>query len=657
MQNVQADSGNGQITWILPGTGYTYSITLYAKNMSELGYQNISVVVYKIDIGTGVWTLVTNASVNGTMLWPNTTVDYNFNFTNHSNGSYSYWYNFSINGSFFIDVDIGEPSVGNATINDTIVVGRIINNFTISPSSVPKNQWCTFAVTVCNFGSFQLTNVTTTLTIYNSSGSFKEAQNLTDNSIFSAGDCQTLTTQIMFLGAAYPVGQYVGQINVTFNDTSASDVIQYYANVTSENQSFNITAATTPPTTPPTGGFGGGGGARRISESVRKTGVDFKKYVILRETRPGEEIIVETILRNLTNKTKKISAIISGVPPEWLSLNQQKQELGPHSDGIIKVLLDIPEHNVEYGDYFVIARITSGGFSTETFFVLRVKYYPEDYEFPEVFRNIDTNFIENKTFVEIDVHNPKNRYKYVEIVEDIPKSLAQHVNEISFGTSPTEVLVADPKVSWMMLDFEGNEERKIEYEAAFATEEYEPYVYWPVEQVNVLYPGVPEKIKISQVHIDVLIPGMENNASFLITNTYPMKMDIKLSFDLPYGWKASPSQMSFSIDAQSSTPISFLITPRPDIKDGTYSASIIIRHNFGTVSKSVPLIVGGTGIAYIDITGLFFLALPWIGLILFLICLVYVAKTRYKKTIVRSALKSERRETLNNIRDLVFKKK
>ena len=344
------------------------------------------------------------------------------------------------------------------------------------------------------------------------------------------------------------------------------------------------------------------------------------------------------------------------MPKEWLQIVHSKYDIGPFEDDAFQVLLDIPKHDVVYGDYFVTTRITSSGFTTETFFVLRIKHYPEDYEFPLVFREIDTDFINNETLVNIEIYNPGGFYGYVEVIEDIPKSLAQHVNELDFGTEPTEIIVPDPKVSWMLLDFESKEHRGINYEASFAAEEFEPYVYWPVEQVNVMYPGTPEKVKISQIYIPSLIPGVPNNASFLVTNTYPMEMDIELSFDLPYGWKANPSQISFSVDAHSSVTVSFLITPRMDIQEGTYSATIMVRYNFGTVSKSVPLIVGGPGASYIDITGLFFIALPWVGLILVLIVFIYIGRSMYRKRSVHLMLKEDRKETIENIRKLVFRK-
>ena len=98
MQNVQADSSDGRMTWVVPG--YYLQLTLYTKNMSQVGYQNLSIFAQVYNTSDLLWYPIRNATVNGTMIWPNGTVDYNFPFVNHSNGTYSYWYNFSINGSY-----------------------------------------------------------------------------------------------------------------------------------------------------------------------------------------------------------------------------------------------------------------------------------------------------------------------------------------------------------------------------------------------------------------------------------------------------------------------------------------------------------------------------------------------------------------------------
>jgi len=654
---VEASQSNGEMTWVTGGS-YTLSVTLLDRNMSQPGTQNISVIVESVDTVTGIRTYVTNATVNGTIIYPNATVDYNFPFLNHSNGSYSNNYpNFTTNGSFWIDVDVTEPSIGGIDVNDTIVVGYIINNFTIAPTSVAQNVPCTFAVTICNSGTDSLTNVTTRLRIYNSSWALQRENNLTSGATFFARDCQILTTQITFTG--YPVGQYWGQINVSYNESSAHDLKVW------ENETFNITVATTPPVIPPPAG-GGGGGAGIARESAVSIGLGFKKHPMLVEVPSGQEVIIDTVVINLTDKPKTLRSLISGVPKEWIMIQDtMNMEVKAGESKTVSVILDIPK-DIVYGDYFITNRMRVGSGITEPFFLLRVKYYPEDYDKPMVFRKINTNFVEGTTEVKINVINPKTPYKYVEVIEEIPKSLAYDVNSISFGTSPTEVLRADPKVSWMILEFRAEETEEITYTVNTSVDEYEPYVYWPVEQVNIMMPGVPEKLKITEVFIPTLTTGTENEASFLLTNTYPMALDVKLEFGIPYGWKTDPEEITIDIGPHSSTNVSFLIIPWESAKKGTYTMTIKNTFNFGTTTKEIPVIVEDigagfagceSGIGFTCITGLTVMAMPWVGGILSLVVLFYAGRCIYKRKSVVNVLREDRRETLDRIRELAFRKK
>jgi len=140
-----------------------------------------------------------------------------------------------------------------------------------------------------------------------------------------------------------------------------------------------------------------------------------------------------------------------------------------------------------------------------------------------------------KTDVNIIVSNPYRNYTRVDVTEDIPKELANSTDYVTFGTAPTEVLRKDPIIMWSITGMAAGDTRNISYSVAKVLEEYTPYIYWPLRQLDVISPTAPSTLKLTGFTLPYFTPGTSSAISFKVKNmdSVPQKVG---------AWNPSPSR-------------------------------------------------------------------------------------------------------------------
>jgi len=479
----------------------------------------------------------------------------------------------------------------------------------VVPSPVYTDSIPTFTVTVKNIGNcYTMDNVFVYIDAYNSLNIDVWNDSQVSNSGFGPGTSSSFSFSNSFTEDTYSLNVSVSYSVFDFNSTNILN--------SSNNKTINMSVTTRPVTVTQGPGGGGGGGGVPSSISIPAF-VQFKKYPVVQEVAPGSVIIVDMSIKNPQDKTQNIDITFKGVAAGWINLFQNNIKIDPLQTRAVSFTLAVPE-NADSGDYLAKAEIHDGGISGYSYFVVRVKKYPDNYPAPRVYRKVDLNFIDNKSTVTITVQNDADPHKRIEIYEDVPKILADNVDKIDFTTAPSSIVRADPVFMFALADVAPNERRGIEYTINNVIDEYEPYVYWPIEQINVLYERGADKIQIYNIYQTIAQRGTgQTSLSFDIANVYTNTLNITIQPWLPSGWSSSPDNMSLLMPAQTQTNVKFAINIPVDIPDGAYYGGVNIYYENTSIAKEIVFRLAPGGLLF----GFGFFGIDF-GLVLIIIAVI-----------------------------------
>ena len=335
----------------------------------------------------------------------------------------------------------------------------------------------------------------------------------------------------------------------------------------------------------PSGG-GIGGGIALPSGITQPAFVQFQKYPVLQEVGPGTSLIVDLSLKNPASSSQKIGISLIGIPSNWINLFENNISLGPYQTRTISFTVVVPE-NAEAGDYLVKADIHDTTIKGYSYFIIRVKEYPSNYSAPQIYRRVNLNFVDNTSSVDITVVNDAAMHRKVNVYEKIPKAIADNVDQVDFQTAPTEIVQADPIVMFSLENIAPRERREIKYNVNNVISEYEPYVYWPIDRIDVLYEKGLEKVQVSNVYQTILNPGEDNYLLLDVGNIYSAPVDVVIQTWLPKGWNSTPASIELNIPPMSQTNIRFKINVPFDANMGVYYGTLQLQYENSIISKEL----------------------------------------------------------------------
>jgi hypothetical protein len=455
-----------------------------------------------------------------------------------------------------------------------------ITNYGVEQYPLYSDELSRIFVTAINQGNCHtMDNVSIYVDVYSSSLIDVDNCSATSSGPFGPLDSTTLRCTLSPLSP----GSYTVNITTIYTVLNFTNLPHIYSN--SRNVSFNLTVITRPVVFPPVY-YGGGGGGLPSSISTA-TFVQFQKYPVLQEVAPSSFIIVDLTARNPQNKTQRIKINLSGLPGGWITMMSNDLSMASYETKTFSFTLNVPD-NAEAGDYLVKATITDTNINGYSYFVVRVKSYPDNYAAPEFYRKVDLDFINNKSSISVTVKNDAKPHTRVDVYENIPKEIADNVNKVDFTTSPASIVQADPTVMFSMNDLLPEEKRSISYVVNNVIDQYEPYVYWPIEQVHILYEKGVDKIQIANIYQSILVPGAGNDyLTFDIGNIYTQPLNVTVTVWLPSGWKATPDNATLDIPAFQQTNVRIGIYAPPDVNYGAYYGGLYITYENTTISKEL----------------------------------------------------------------------
>jgi hypothetical protein len=455
-----------------------------------------------------------------------------------------------------------------------------ITNILISPdNNAYSDQLVMIQVAIKNTGNcYTISNASVYLDIYNSLGMDVKNASTVSNSGLGPG---TISYLLNF--SAYFTTPDTYLVNVTLN-YSVSDFNGTTIFTSFSNKSTNMTITTRPSTTPGPITGGGGGGMPSVIRPIAF--IQFEKYPVINEIAPGSMIIVDLGIKNPLGTGQNISIDFTGIPSNWLNLFQSNIHIDPYQIKTVSFTVQVPD-NAEAGDYLAKATIHDSKVSGYSYFVIRVKKYPDNYPAPMIYRRVDLNFVDNRSTVQITVQNDANSHRQIDIYEKIPKLLADNVRQVDFETQPSSIIQADPTVMFTLENVRADERREISYIINNAVAEYEPYVYWQIEQINVLYEK-ESKVQISNIYQTILERGGVNNyLIFDIGNIYTSQLNVTIEPWLPQGWNSTPDKMFLVMPPRSQTNVKFKINTPPDAPNGVYYGGLYITYENSTISREL----------------------------------------------------------------------
>ena len=527
-----------------------------------------------------------------------------------------------------------------------------ITSFSFDPSSPYSDEYLIFRTVFKNTGNCHPMNATQYIKIYDLAGN-----NIWNSSLINSNNVAAGATIVTDSISTNPY-TFPANINYTANLT-INYTVQYltfdgptiFSNST--NASLNFTTTVRPVTPPSTGGGGGGALPPSIPKAIF---VQFQKYPVLQEVAPGSLIIVDLGVKNPENKVQSISVNFTGIPSNWMTVFQKDITIEPYALKTISFTLNVPE-NADSGDYLVKASIQDKGISGYSYFIVRVKSYPDSYMAPQMYRRVDLDFVNNKSTVKILVWNDASPHKKIDIYEKIPKMIADHVDRVDFTTAPTSIIQADPVVMFTMNDMRPEEKRSIDYTVNNVIDQYEPYVYWPIEQVNIMYEKGVDKIQISNVFQNILVPGGHDNyLTFDIGNIYTQNVNVTITPWFPRGWNTTPASINLLIPPYSQTNVFMNIYAPEDTQLGNYYAGLYITYENTTITKELVF-----RITEVTALGGLFVGLRTLYdngyLVLLALSVLIIMVIRVIRTRRRDEYKEDVSDTLSEIKGIVFRRK
>ena len=343
-----------------------------------------------------------------------------------------------------------------------------ISDFIINPASAGKNQIIEFGFRIRNTGNTEI-NITPEIQIYHGS-------KLVDKISFgvvliNAGENISLSTS--WNTADNPDGVYSAIVRVSYDNTSVNQIGEFYIKSAS-----------------PIVRRGGGGSSGIVfipgdvgKEEIPESGgeyIEFTELPVLIELKKGESSLFYIVIKNMKDSMlKDLKVDLSGIPDEWIQF-QETVSLEPESN--LRIGFTVNTENSIPGDYRTEVRIGRAK-SIETSFIIRIKDYPDYWNFPVIKRNVVLRN-GNEIRVVLEVENNGMNIEEFEVIETIPKTLASSINQIRFDTEPDEIIESDPVVRWVLGKVSNGKKIHLSYTILNEIEDLGFAIYWPVKQIS-----------------------------------------------------------------------------------------------------------------------------------------------------------------------------
>jgi hypothetical protein len=482
-----------------------------------------------------------------------------------------------------------------------------VSSFSVLPASTVQNRVIDFVLEIRNTGNLE-TRVEPEIEIY-SGATLVEALRLSPVVLRVEQNVSLLKSYHVTLG----VGEYRAVAKV------------YYANRSSyawDEASLSVVAEREMPLL-----------MKNESPHVR-----FIFYPVLIEGKPGAASAVSLELENPTGEGAGTLRIgIMGIPRAWVTLSEEELSLEGGQRAGVNLGISVPESALP-GEHPVTLRISGAEEVASVSFIFRIRPYPEDFDKPTVLRRVYFDEERGRVAVSLEVENSGGEVESLELLEEIPKEIANSVEQVEFRPQ-AEVIEADPVIAWRLSGVDPYEVYTLEYEVAGIAPGYLKYIYWPLRQLNVIHAGVSgiELLQFSGALATYAFPGEEAEIKLRVVNPSLEALNLSFRIVTPPAWEVSPQQQNLVLLPGYAQDVVFTVTPAGDAPPGSYTLVAIAEGEEGEVSQPLTVVLQQPK-KKINLKRFLipFAALSAVALLVYAAIVIYRKKRAYRREMVEA---------------------
>jgi len=478
-------------------------------------------------------------------------------------------------------------SVGLTNVSISVAENKSVEiaDFRISKEEIYQHQTLFFTCTVENLGNVQI-NLNPKIFINGNGVNFTEIS-LEEITIPIRGN--TTITYAWNVGNS-PTGKYSAVFCIRNDDTKKYEI----KNFSILYDSGGIT--TIPPTQ--NGEKRNETGIEEIFEyPAEEIGLKFVHAPILVELRKGEVYLFDVGIKNTGNSIINVNELnfsFQGLPDDWIlsNIDSSNDSIPPNSIFHIRTYLTVPK-NAEEGDNVVTIFVNNSKVSAKTFFILRVNTHNSEIGKLGLTRIVSVDKETGITNVRLRIENQGSFINSYEVIEEIPETLANNIDQIFFGDPPVEVSESEKVVKWAFNEIEQGSTMETFYSVGGVPEEYSSVIYWPVKQLNVYHLKPVRELDVYW-ESEILTPENEGDIVVHLFNSDINPMGVMVVVEPMAGWEVFPESITTTIAGEGKEKLIFRIKPPVGMGGGMYQLKSIIRYDEEETVIHVPVRVEDT---------------------------------------------------------------
>lgn len=313
---------------------------------------------------------------------------------------------------------------------------------------------------------------------------------------------------------------------------------------------------------------------------------------VLVEALQGETRFLSLRIRNSGDEQLTgVEVSLSGSAAEMVTVVPGRFTLAPLEEMTLVAVLAVPG-GATPGDLWLRLTAQSGEAIADTVALVRIKPFPEDR--PAVTRTVELDRAEMKTAVMLNVVNSRRALASFEVVEDIPKWLAQDAGEVS-SEDEHEILEPDPMIRWVLSALRPYEKRSISYSVDVIPDDVSGLLYWPIRQLSAVFEVSAELIRVMEVYSESMALGGTGRINITLLNTGENVMAARVRLELPPGWEVVPAEIVVTLSPSVSTAIAFTVGNPPHAEPGLYTGQLRLSYGGEDHVRGVAILVIAQG--------------------------------------------------------------
>ncbi len=310
-----------------------------------------------------------------------------------------------------------------------------------------------------------------------------------------------------------------------------------------------------------------------------------------REVLPGDNIIINPLLENPTDRSVTITISLSGAGA-GLAKPVANILLPAGDKRTVPFALHIPE-DMPAGYYSLLMNVSTGKSDVSYPSIVRVvRSYRVGQ--PAVKRQFSLDYENGETMVSLTVTNRgKDPLSHIQVYESVPAVFFDKSGNRKFTTQLTSVAgegsshVEGSSIRWDVENVLPYESRTIFYRVPILLTDLSDYSGWNLAQLTTIDTASQTEIFIRDLQVPTMLPGEKGEISLKLFNSGGTAHDVEMDIIGPQGWKINPRSLSLNMPSRDSEGVVFGVESPPFSEAGTYGFTLRLKYRDTVFDKQV----------------------------------------------------------------------